>query len=156
MKRMLVVVAVVVGSLFVFLVPAGAGQLGSVARSSTPDITCSVHPGHYCARIYYTSVSGGIRVTETKSTGYTRGPGKGREWFRYSCNGGTCYIVPSAVFSYGGADVQLNVTRHLKEFLPCGNVFGVQYRDPAKNAPGPGAVLFRVTCGGPNHTLERL
>ena len=108
--------------------------------------------------MFFTSVSGGIRVNQTRSTGYTRGAGRGREWFRYSCTAGTCFILPSATFVYHRADVQLNVTRTFSGsgfFLPCGNRFGVQYRLPAVNAPGPGAVLFRVTCSRAGNAIAR-
>ena len=108
-----------------------------------------MYAGHYCAKVFYRSVSGGVRVTETKSTGYTTGAGKGREYFRYSCNAGTCYILPSGVFHYSHARVQLNVTRFFSGsgfFLPCGARLGVDYINPAVNAPGPGAIVFKVTC----------
>jgi hypothetical protein len=48
-----------------------------------------------------------------------------------------------------GKDVQLNVKRVFSGsgfLLPCGDVFGVDYRNPATNAPGPGPVLFKVVC----------
>lgn len=38
-------------------------------------------------------------------------PARAREYFRYSCTAGTCYILPSATFFYSRRDVQLNVTR---------------------------------------------
>ena len=71
---------------------------------------------------------------------------------------GICFILPSALFVYGSADVQLNVTRTFAGsgfFLPCGNVFGVQYRLPAKNAPGPRALLFKVVCAHAGNTVVR-
>jgi len=123
---------------------------GTVSTPQTAAVPCSVFPGHYCARVSFVSVSGGIRVTRTSSTGYTTGAGRGREWFRYSCNAGTCYVLPSATFFYSRANVQLNVVRTFSGsgfFLPCGNRFGVDYINPANHAPGPGALLFRVTCG---------
>lgn len=131
--------------------PASASTESAAAsvRSDGPAITCSVSAGHYCARVFYNSVSGGVRVTQTKSTGYTTGAGKGREYFRYSCNAGTCYILPSGVFHYSHARVQLNVTRTFSGsgfFLPCGARLGVDYINPAVNAPGPGAIVLKVTC----------
>src|SRR5436305_13262014 len=149
--------ATVIVSLLSFAAPAGASELGATSSHAVA-VPCSVSPGHYCARVFFTSVSGGIRVNQTRSTGYTRGPGKGREWFRYSCTVGTCFILPSAMFRYHRADVQLNVTRTFSGsgfFLPCGNRFGMQYRLPAVNAPGPGAVLFRVTCSGARNGVAR-
>ena len=137
MRRIAIVMAVAAASMLVLVAPAGANEVGTTS-SRVPAIPCSVSPGHYCVRIFYTSVSGGIRMNETKSTGYTTGAGKGREWFRYSCSAGTCYILPSATFFYGSADVQLNVNRVFGGsgfFLPCGNRFGVQYFRPAKHAP---------------------
>lgn len=149
-------VAVVV-SLLSLAAPAGASERGTT-NSHGVAIPCAVVPGHYCAKILFTSVTGGVDINQTRSTGYTRGPGRGREWFRYSCTAGTCFILPSALFVYGSADVQLNVTRTFSGsgfFLPCGNVFGVQYRLPARNAPGPRAVLFRVTCSHTGNAVAR-
>ena len=122
--------AAVIVSVLSLAALAGVSELGATS-SHTVAIPCSVSPGHYCARVFFTSVSGGIRVNQTRSTGYTRGAGRGREWFRYSCTVGTCFILPSAIFRYRHADVQLNVTRTFSgsgKFLPCGNKFGVQYR----------------------------
>lgn len=158
MKRFVTMAATAVMALSVLSVatPAWASETGA-ARTAVA-IPCSVSPGHYCAKVTFVSVAGGIRVKKTQSTGYTRGAGKGREWFRYSCNAGTCFIVPSATFVYHSADVQLNVNRTFSGsgfFLPCGNLFGVQYRNPAKNAPGPGAVLFHVTCNGARNGIQR-
>ena len=158
MKRIATVLALAVAPLLAAAAPAAASTHATVTAQRTASIPCAVSPGHYCARVFFNSVSGGIKVTQTKSTGYTRGPGRGREWFRYSCTAGTCFILPSALFVYSGADVQLNVTRTFGGsgfFLPCGNVFGVQYRNPAINAPGPAAVKFRVTCGGAAHGLVK-
>jgi hypothetical protein len=158
MKRLVMLIALPVAALLTFAAPAGASTHGTVTAPRTASIPCAVSPGHYCAKVFYKSVSGGIRVVETKSTGYTRGPGRGREWFRYSCTAGTCFILPSALFVYSGADVQLNVTRKFGGggfFLPCGNVFGVQYRNPAVNAPGPGFVKFRVICSRAAHGVTR-
>ena len=149
--------AAVVVSLLAFAAPAGASEPGTVSSHGAA-IACAVAPGHYCAKVFATSVTGGIDVNQTRSTGYTRGPGKGREWFRYNCTAGICFILPSALFVYGSADVQLNVTRTFAGsgfFLPCGNVFGVQYRLPAKNAPGPRALLFKVVCAHAGNTVVR-
>jgi len=149
--------AAVIVSLVAFAAPAGASEAGTV-NSHSAAIACTISPGHYCAKVIATSVTGGIRVNQTRSTGYTRGPGRGREWFRYTCTAGICFILHSALFVYGSADVQLNVTRTFAGsgfFLPCGNVFGVQYRLPAKNSPGPRAVLFRVVCTPTGNTVAR-
>jgi hypothetical protein len=130
--------------------PAGAEPAGTVMSPKSPSIFCRPIRGHYCAKVIFTSVAGGIRVNATRSTGYTFGSGQGREWFRYSCNAGTCYVLPSAIFVYHGV-VQLNVNRSFGGgglFLPCGAVLGVDYINPAVNAPGPGALLFHVTCSG--------
>lgn len=152
MFRRLAVVAAAGMALATVAAPAsastGAAAAGPV-RSDGPAITCSVFAGHYCAKVFFTSVNGGVRVNQTKSTGYTTGAGKGREYFRYSCNAGTCYILPSATFRYSRANTQLNVTRTFSGsgfFLPCGAKLGVDYINPAVNAPGPGAVTFNVTC----------
>jgi hypothetical protein len=130
---------------------ASTGTQAQAHTISTPNalVPCTNTLGHYCAKVFFNSVSGGLKVTETESTGYTYGAGKAREWFRYSCTLGKCYTAPSAIFSYGTSDVQLNVKRVFSGsgfFLPCGNVFGVDYRNPATNAPGPGPVLFKVVC----------
>jgi hypothetical protein len=109
--------------------------------------------------VTFTSVSGGIRVTRTNSTGYTTGAGKAREWFRYSCSAGTCFILPSQTFFYNRANIQLNVTRQFAGsglFLPCGAVFGVDYIRPALNAPGPRAITFRVTCAVSGAGMEKI
>ena len=122
-------------------------------------VPCTNTIGHYCAKVFYNSVSGGIRVLETESTGYTYGAGKAREWFRYSCTVGKCYTAPSTTFSYSSSDVQLNVKRVFGGTgypLPCGNVFGVDYRLPATNAPGPGAVTFKVVCTRSGAVLTRI
>jgi len=131
---------------------ASASTDTNVSTGGTARVPCSVSPGHYCAKIIYTSAVGGIRLNATKSTGYTRGPGRGREYFRYSCTSGTCYIRPTPIVVYTSADIQLNVNRFFTgagKFLPCGNVFGVQYINPNVNAPAP-PVLFQVTCGAKN------
>ena len=158
MKRIAIVIALAVAPLLAMAVPAGASTHASVSTQRMASIPCAVIPGHYCAKVFFNSVSGGIDVTQTKSTGYTRGAGRGREWFRYSCTAGTCFILPSPLFVYPGADFQLNVTRTFSGsgfFLPCGDVFGVQYHNPAINAPGPGPGKFRVTCGAAAHGVTR-
>jgi hypothetical protein len=112
-------------------------------------LTCPVAPGNYCAQINFTSVSGGIRVNSTQSIGFTTGAGKAREWFRYSCTGGTCYIAPTNIVTYHARGTELQAQHSFGGggmFLPCGNKFGVDWRKPATNAPGPGPVLIRVTC----------
>ena len=150
-RRFLLAVAMAAVAAFTGSVPVAAASSspGTASTPATSLVTCSVSPGHYCARIVYTSTTNGIYVNATNSTGYTTGPGKGKEWFRYSCSSGTCYIVPSALFTYSRADVQLNVHRTFSGsgfFLPCKALFGVDYINPAVNAPGPGAILFHVTC----------
>jgi hypothetical protein len=158
-KKLLVALAAVAMALLLPALPASADTTGASSTAPSqvrgtvtdlaPSIACSVSPGHYCVNVRFVSVANGIRVTRTASTGYTTGAGKGREWFRYSCSAGTCFILPSVIFHYTRQDVQLNVTRTFSGsgfFLPCGNRFGVDYINPAVNAPGPGALLFRVTC----------
>lgn len=152
LRRFAVLLAIAGIALATVVSPASAATSAPTQTSVTsgPMITCSPFAGHYCAKISYTSVRGGIRVTQTRSTGYTTGAGRGREYFRYSCTAGTCYIAPSRTFFYSHSRVQLNVTRTFGGtgfFLPCGNRFGVDYIRPALHAPGPGALLFRVTCG---------
>jgi hypothetical protein len=112
-------------------------------------LTCPVAPGNYCAKINYTSVSGGIRVNSTQSIGFTTGAGKAREWFRYACTAGTCFISPTNIVQYHARGTELQARHAFSSpgfFLPCGNKFGVDWRNPAVNAPGPGPVLFRVVC----------
>lgn len=163
MKRLLLALAAALAAVLLQAFPAGASTAGAstatpgdvqgAVSTVAPAITCAVGPGNYCARAVFTSVNGGVRVTRTLTTGYTYGAGKGREWFRYSCTAGTCYTLPSATFYYQRADMQLNVTRTFAGtgmFLPCGNVFGVDYRNPAVNAPGPRALLWHVTCAANN------
>ncbi len=126
---------------------SAAGPMGHISSPQGNTLSCPNAPGNYCAQVSYTSVSGGIDVNSTQSVGFTTGAGKAREWFRYSCNAGTCYISPTNIVTYHSRDTQLNATHNLGGFfLPCGNKFGVDWRNPAKNAPGPGPVLFRVTC----------
>jgi hypothetical protein len=153
-RRLTVVLGTAVLALAALVAPASAATApaarDSVATGTSADaIACSAFAGHYCARVFFTSVAGGIRVNQTRSTGYTTGAGRAREYFRYSCAAGTCYILPSATFFYSHRLVQLNVTRTFAgsgRFLPCGNRFGVDYINPAVNAPGPRPVLFTVTC----------
>jgi hypothetical protein len=169
-KKTLFVVAAAVMALLLTTPPAGASTTGA-STAAPSDVTgtvstaraavaCPVAPGNYCARVTFVSVNGGIRVTRTASTGYTTGGGKAREWFRYSCTAGTCFVLPSPTFFYGRRNVQLNVTRRFSGagfFLPCGNQFGVDYIRPAVNAPGPRAILFRVRCAaGAPATMERI
>src|SRR4051812_43345061 len=117
-KKLLLIVAAAVMALVLPSLPAQASTTGAsstapsdvtgtVSSPQTAAVTCSRFAGHYCARVTFTSVSGGIRVTRTASTGYTTGAGRGREWFRYSCNAGTCYVLPSATFFYNSRNVQL-------------------------------------------------
>lgn len=153
MFRRLAVVFTAAGiALATLVAPASAATsapaVASVATGRA--IPCSPSASHYCAKILYTSVAGGVRINQTRSTGYTTGGGRAREFFRYSCRAGTCYIAPSGTFHYSHRLVQLNVTRTFRGsgyFLPCGNVFGVDYINPAVNAPGPRPILFRVNCG---------
>jgi len=42
--------------------PPGAGPSAGTVRTAAPQIPCAVFAGHYCAKIFFTSVSGGIRV----------------------------------------------------------------------------------------------
>jgi hypothetical protein len=143
----------VAGALAIVGMTTGAGYASgssATARVSSQGhtLTCPVGPGNYCAAIHYTSVKGGIRVNSTDSIGFTTGAGKAREWFRYSCSAGTCYISPTNIVKYGRRGVELQAHHSFSPgfFLPCGNKFGVDWRNPAVNAPGPGPVLFRVTC----------
>ncbi len=150
-RRLAVVLASAGIALASVVAPASAATSAPDAASVTagPAITCSPFAGHYCAKIFFTSVSGGVRINSTKSTGYTTGAGRGREFFRYSCTAGTCYIAPSRTLFYSHRLVQLNVTRTFSgsgKFLPCGAQLGVDYINPAINAPGPRPLLFRVTC----------
>ena len=145
----LVSVLAALGGLLAFAAPAAGASTRSPVRSSSAAVRCAAFPGNYCGRVFFTSVSGGIRVTETKSTGYTEGRGKAREYFLYSCASGTCFISPSRTFFYSHKNVQLNVTRFFSgsgKFLPCGNRFGMRYHNPDINGPD-GAVLSRVRCG---------
>jgi hypothetical protein len=132
----------------------GAGYASSTSASAQVGprghtLTCTVAPGNYCAQVNYTSVSGGIDVNSMNSVGWTTGAGKAREWFRYSCTGGTCYISPTNIVRYFARGTELQAQHTFGGggfFLPCGNKFGVDWRKPATNAPGPGPVLFRVVC----------
>ena len=142
----------VVAALAVIAMTTGAGAAsGSTVRGTegAPGVfTCAVAPGHYCAKIFYVSVTGGIDLRKTESIGFTTGGGSAREWFQYSCTGGTCHISPSRIFHYTHVDTQLNVLRKFSGagfFLQCGVVFGVNYINPDVNGPH-GPVLFHVTC----------
>ena len=132
----------------------GAGYASGNSASAqvspgTHTLTCTVVPGHYCAQVNLTSVTGGIRVNSAQSIGFTTGAGKAREWFRYSCTAGTCFISPTNIVTYNARGTELQASHSFGGggmFLPCGNRFGVDWRKPAINAPGPGPVLYTVTC----------
>jgi hypothetical protein len=142
------------GALAIIGMTTGAGYASNSSASAQVSpkghtLTCAVAPGNYCAQVNFTSVSGGIRVNSMQSIGFTTGAGKAREWFRYSCTAGTCYISPTNIVRYFARGTQLNAQHTFGGggfFLPCGNKFGVDWRKPATNAPGPGPVLFRVVC----------
>lgn len=143
----------IVAALAVIGMTTGAGYASSNSASAQVSpkghtLTCPVVPGNYCAQINVTSVSGGIRVNSTASIGFTTGAGKAREWFRYSCSAGTCYISPTNIVTYHARGTELQAQRSFGGgmFLPCGNKFGVDWRKPSTNAPGPGPVLFKVNC----------
>src|ERR1700731_2369958 len=114
----------------------GATVRGTEGAPTSFALSCPVAPGNYCSKIFYTSVSGGIRLNKTQSIGYTTGAGKAREWFQYSCTAGTCYIAPSRTFHYSHSDTLLAVQRKFTGsgfFLGCGVVFGTNYIRPAVN-----------------------
>lgn len=143
-----------VASMAVVGLTTGAGYAsGSTVQATQGSpaafaLTCPVGPGNYCSKIFYKPVSGGIRLTKTQSIGFTTGAGKAREWFEYSCTAGTCFFAPTKLLHYSSADTLLAVQRKFGGggfFLGCGVVFGVNYINPAVNAPH-GPSLYRVAC----------